>query len=94
VVLTVADPADLAAAAQALARHADAPPEADLVTRVVQAPVTAAARRLPEVVRDLDAVGVILDDLSIRLPSLDDVFLTLTGRASTGGASATESEQR
>ena len=93
VVLTVANPGDLAAAAKVLARHADAPPEADPVTRVVQGPVTAAARRLPEVVRDLDAAGVILDDLSIRLPSLDDVFLTLTGRASTGGASATESEQ-
>jgi ABC-2 type transport system ATP-binding protein len=30
-------------------------------------------------VRDLDAAGVLLDDLAIRHPSLDDVFLTLTG---------------
>ena len=34
---------------------------------------------LPEIVRDLDAAGVLLDDLAIRHPSLDDVFLTLTG---------------
>jgi ABC-2 type transport system ATP-binding protein len=41
-------------------------------------------------VRELDAAGVLLDDLGIRRPSLDDVFLTLTGRA---GDSAAESEK-
>jgi ABC-2 type transport system ATP-binding protein len=37
---------------------------------------------MPEIVRDLDAASVLLDDLAIRHPSLDDVFLTLTGRTS------------
>jgi ABC-2 type transport system ATP-binding protein len=58
----------------------------------VHAQVATAARRLPEIVRDLDAAGVQLDDLSIRHPSLDDVFLTLTGHA-TGGSGTTESER-
>jgi ABC-2 type transport system ATP-binding protein len=79
VVLTVAAPADLAAAGAVLARHADAVPQADEVTRTVQAPVVSGARRMPEIVRDLDAAGVLLDDLGIRRPSLDDVFLALTG---------------
>jgi ABC-2 type transport system ATP-binding protein len=43
--------------------------------------------------RDLDAAGVLLDDLAIRRPSLDDVFLTLTGRSTGTGTEASESEQ-
>jgi ABC-2 type transport system ATP-binding protein len=82
VVLTVAPGSELAEAAAVLARHADAVPAVEPATRIVQAPVTHAGRRLPEIVRDLDTAGVLLDDLSIRHPSLDDVFLTLTGHAS------------
>ena len=62
-----------------LRAHATELPRADRSTRLVEAPVTGAARLLPEIVRDLDAAGVLLDDLAIRHPSLDDVFLTLTG---------------
>jgi ABC-2 type transport system ATP-binding protein len=80
--LTVAAQSDLGLAASILARHATEPPRPDPVSRVLEAPVTAAARRMPEIVRDLDAAGVLLDDLAIRHPSLDDVFLTLTGRTS------------
>ena len=39
------------------------------------------ARRLADVVRDFDAAGIGLDDLAVRRPTLDDVFLTLTGHA-------------
>jgi ABC-2 type transport system ATP-binding protein len=80
--LTVAAVSDLSIAAEILAKHATDSPQRDPVTREVEAPVTAAARRMPEIVRDLDAAGVLLDDLAIRHPSLDDVFLTLTGRKS------------
>jgi ABC-2 type transport system ATP-binding protein len=41
--------------------------------------VTNGARLLPDVVRDLDGAGLILDDLALRRPTLDDVFLALTG---------------
>jgi ABC-2 type transport system ATP-binding protein len=34
---------------------------------------------LVEVVRDFDAAGIEIDDLAMRRPTLDDVFLTLTG---------------
>jgi ABC-2 type transport system ATP-binding protein len=77
--LTVAPEASLETALRALAPHADGPPVSDPADRTVQAPVTGAARRMPAIVRDLDAAGVLLDDLAIRRPSLDDVFLTLTG---------------
>ena len=36
---------------------------------------------IAEAVRRLDAAGVDVADLSLRRPTLDDVFLVLTGRA-------------
>jgi ABC-2 type transport system ATP-binding protein len=82
--VTVAAQSDLGVAAEAIARHATETPHPDPVTRVIEAPVTLAARRMPEIVRDLDGAGVLLDDLAIRHPSLDDFFLTLTGRPTRG----------
>jgi ABC-2 type transport system ATP-binding protein len=86
VLLTVAQESDLAAARDVLGRIADGLPHVDAGARTVEAPVTGAARRMPEIVRELDAAGVVLDDLGIRRPSLDDVFLTLTGRAAVSAA--------
>jgi ABC-2 type transport system ATP-binding protein len=77
--LTVAPQSDLAVARDVLGRHADGPAQVDAAVRTVEAPVTNGARRMPDIVRDLDAAGVLLDDLGIRRPSLDDVFLILTG---------------
>ena len=90
--LTVAAGSDFAAAISALARHADGPPKADPAGRTIEAPVTGAARRMPEIVRDLDAAGVLLDDLAIRHPSLDDAFLTLTGHVTSNAEPSSESE--
>jgi ABC-2 type transport system ATP-binding protein len=89
--LTVAAQSDLAAAALVLGRHAGGTPLTDSAARTIEAPVTVAARRMPEIVRDLDAAGVLLDDLAIRHPSLDDVFLTLTGHSSGQDSLASES---
>jgi ABC-2 type transport system ATP-binding protein len=36
---------------------------------------------LVQVVRDLDAAGIVIDDIGLRRPTLDDVFLALTGHA-------------
>ncbi len=36
---------------------------------------------IAEAVRRLDAVGVGIDDIAVRRPTLDDVFITLTGHA-------------
>ena len=35
---------------------------------------------LPAIVRELDSAGVIAEDVAVRLPTLDEVFLKLTGR--------------
>ena len=86
VLITVAAQSDLGAARNVLAGIADGPPQTDPAARTVEAPVDGGARRMPEIVRELDAAGVLLDDLGIRRPSLDDVFLTLTGRAADTAA--------
>ena len=55
--------------------------EVDGATRTVSAPVAHRAQALTAVVRDLDAANIRVADIGLRRPTLDDVFLTLTGHA-------------
>ena len=50
-------------------------------TRRLTVPVTGGAKLLAEVIRELDARGIEIDDIGLRRPTLDDVFLSLTGHA-------------
>jgi ABC-2 type transport system ATP-binding protein len=47
--------------------------------RRITAPVVGGATVLVDAVRALDAAGVHIDDIALRRPTLDDVFLSLTG---------------
>lgn len=49
--------------------------------RTVIAAFADGARRLPALVREIDDAGIELAALQLRQPTLDDVFLTLTGNA-------------
>ena len=59
--------------------------------RKITVPARGGARRLADVVRELDDAQIAIDDIALRRPTLDDVFLTLTGHAAeqvlTSGAS-------
>ncbi len=68
-------------AAAAIRAVADGEPSVDSDTRLLRAPVSGGSTVLVEAVRALDAQGVKIDDLALRRPTLDDVFLTLTGHA-------------
>ncbi len=48
-------------------------------TRRLTAPVIGGAKLLAEVIRELDSRGVEIDDIGLRRPTLDDVFISLTG---------------
>ncbi len=76
--------ADAQAAVRALSAISDEPPLADGDT------VTVGVRRrsgvIVEAVRRLDEAGVGVDDVTLRRPTLDDVFLSLTGRVAEADA--------
>ena len=57
------------------------PPQVDAQAGEVTVLIPDGVAVLPEVVRQLDAAGLALSDLAVRRPTLDDVFLTLTGQA-------------
>ena len=81
--LTLAPGSDLQAALEALRPHSSGDMQIDRERRHLIVPVTRGAQQLATIVRDLDAAGIALDDLALRRPTLDDVFLSLTGRAAT-----------
>jgi ABC-2 type transport system ATP-binding protein len=78
VVINVSGTREIAPAASALARFADGHIDTDADELVVTAPVMRGTR-LIEVVRALDQEGIDAADVHRREPTLDDVFLTLTG---------------
>jgi len=48
-------------------------------TRRVTVPSDGGSKRLATVIRDFDEAGIVIDDIGLRRPTLDDVFLSLTG---------------
>jgi len=81
--LTVARGGDLNTALQVVRSYSAGEVQTDTMARRLVVPVARGAQLLPSVVRDLDAAKISLDDLGLRRPTLDDVFLSLTGRAAT-----------
>ena len=79
VTLTVASEDDAARAAISLASALGRPARADGCTVVLR--LGQAAAQLAAVVRELDRRGIALTGMDVRRPSLDDVFLDLTGGA-------------
>ncbi|MCE7081121.1 ATP-binding cassette domain-containing protein [Streptomyces sp. ST2-7A] len=76
----VHDTAQLDAAARATARMGTTEPVVDTDRRQVSVQVSDKATALPEAVRLLDEAGIAIDDLALRRPTLDEVFLHLTGQ--------------
>ncbi len=62
-----------------IARIADAPPVVDEAARSVSAPTEGGPRMVSLLADALSDAGIEVDDIGLRQPTLDDVFLTLTG---------------
>jgi ABC-2 type transport system ATP-binding protein len=79
--VVVHDRTALEAAREILARGGAGAPMLDEHTRKLTVPATGGATALVQVIRDLDDAGIVIDDIALRRPTLDDVFLALTGHA-------------
>src|SRR2546425_1718626 len=77
----VRDREDLARVAAALARLNHGEQQIEESTRRVSIAVEAGIDRLKDAVQALDAAGASVEDVSLRPPKLDEVFLALTGQA-------------
>jgi ABC-2 type transport system ATP-binding protein len=88
----VADPRDTDRAAAVIASVAGAGPRSDPESGSISIPAGEGTGLLLDVGRRLQDAGIGLDDLGIRRPTLDEVFLSLTGAASEDRAGSPKAE--
>ncbi|HEX6675453.1 MAG TPA: ATP-binding cassette domain-containing protein [Actinomycetes bacterium] len=77
----VRDREDLPRVAATLGALDHGEPQVEEATRRVRVGVEAGTDRLREALQSLDAMGAGVDDIALRPPTLDEVFLALTGQA-------------
>jgi len=78
--VTVSDEAQLDPARRVLEALGEGEVRMHRDDRRLSVPVTSHAGVLTRVIRELDVVDAHVDDIGFRRPTLDEVFLTLTGR--------------
>ncbi len=88
--LTVADAAQLPAVTEALTPLGVGAPAVDAARRSFVVPVSGGPEVLAEALRRLGDRDVRLEDVGLRRPTLDDVFLALTGRPTEQDAAPQE----
>jgi len=77
--ITVSDGARVAEARDLIAPLGHGTPSVDADRRALAMTVSGGASVLTETLRRLDGAGIGIDDVGLHRPTLDDVFLTLTG---------------
>lgn len=85
----VGDAADLPRAAEALGADASV----DTGAGRVSVPVITGADDLVTAVQALRVAGIAIDDIALRRPTLDDVFLTLTGHTTADAEPDADTEE-
>ncbi|MFC5061168.1 ATP-binding cassette domain-containing protein [Actinomycetospora atypica] len=85
--LTVSDPAQLDDVVRVVSPLGVAPAVTEAHRRSVTMPVTGGVKVLRQALDQLETEGLEVDDAGVRRPTLDDVFLTLTG-STTGDDAA------
>ncbi|MGW2602378.1 ATP-binding cassette domain-containing protein [Streptomyces klenkii] len=88
--VVVRDPGHIAPADAVLRGFGKGTSTVEKHTRRVTMPVSGGAKLLAEVIRELDGRGIEIDDIALRRPTLDDVFISLTGHAAEAGTDETD----
>jgi ABC-2 type transport system ATP-binding protein len=65
----------------------------DAHQRRITLPVQGGANVLVTAIRDLDSVGIEVQDVGIRRPTLDDVFLSLTGHVAEDESASADADE-
>jgi len=94
VVIALVDAADATAAREVLARYGAGEPQVSSDGRGIDVAVTDGPPALQHVLADLRAAGIELHDAGMRRPTLDDVFLKLTGHKADMAADENEDEKQ
>ena len=89
--VTLADRASTDDAIEALVPLAEDRPKCE--GGILALPLRSGRGSIIEAVRRLDGAGVGIDDIAVRRPTLDDVFITLTGHAAEPGEEDEEQQQ-
>ncbi|WP_405449104.1 ATP-binding cassette domain-containing protein [Streptomyces erythrochromogenes] len=101
--VVVHDRAHITGAREVLAGFGKGETTVEEHTRKLTVPVSGGAKLLAEVIRELDGRDIEIDDIGLRRPTLDDVFISLTGHAAEraaeeengdGGSGGTEAKGR
>jgi oleandomycin transport system ATP-binding protein len=87
------DPADLTTTTSILSVFAESGGSAHADGQVVTVSITDRSA-LGQVARQLDEANILMDELSLRRPSLDEVFLSLTGHAAEVHTDEEPTEER
>ena len=83
---------DMTAAVAVVQAQTTGPVDADPAQLLVTAPMPARDGVTTDVVRALDAAGVRVTDVTLRRPSLDDVFMILTGHRAAPESARADSD--
>lgn len=75
----VHEPEHLPAIAEILARIGSEPPRRDPNTKRVTVPVATGANDIAAALHAISRAGVAIDEIGLRRPTLDEIFMTLTG---------------
>ena len=86
--VVVRDAEQLATAASVVSRAADAEADIDADARRVSAPISDRMSVLTAVLSELAAGGITPEDVAVRRPTLDEVFMQLTGHRTDASAPA------
>ncbi|MDQ0583132.1 ATP-binding cassette domain-containing protein [Streptomyces rishiriensis] len=92
--VVVHDREHIATASEVLAGFGKGETTVEQHTRKLTVPVAGGAKLLAEVIRELDSRGIEIDDIGLRRPTLDDVFLSLTGHVAESKAEESEEDRR
>jgi ABC-2 type transport system ATP-binding protein len=84
--VTISDAPYLDAARRVLEAMGEGPAHVDGEDRRVSVAVASHDGALTRAIRELDAAGVHVDDIGFRRPTLDEVFLTITGHVAEEAA--------